>query len=84
MNSLFEDLNMVYRISRSGPTLSRRGGFSLIELLVVLVILGLLAGLVGPRVMKYLGGAKTDSARQQLTDKGMGGTDPFAAVKNKA
>lgn len=41
-------------------------GFTLIELLVVLVILGLLAGLVGPQVMKYLGGAKTDSARLQI------------------
>jgi general secretion pathway protein G len=43
-------------------------GFTLIELLVVLVILGLLAGLVGPQVMKYLGGAKTDTARMQLED----------------
>lgn len=50
--------------------LRRSGGFSLIELLVVLVILGLLAGLVGPRVMKYLGGAKTDSARLQIADMG--------------
>lgn len=37
-------------------------GFTLIELLVVLTILGLLAGLVGPRVLRYLGGAKTDTA----------------------
>lgn len=43
-------------------------GFTLIELLVVLVILGLLAGLVGPQVMKYLGGAKSDTARVQLED----------------
>lgn len=43
-------------------------GFTLIELLVVLVILGLLAGLVGPRVIKYLGGAKSDSARLQIKE----------------
>ncbi len=43
-------------------------GFTLIELLVVLVILGLLASLVGPRVMKYLSGAKSDSARLQIED----------------
>jgi general secretion pathway protein G len=45
-----------------------QAGFTLIELLVVLVILGLLAGLVGPKVMKYLGGAKTDAARLQIED----------------
>jgi len=32
----------------------------------VLVILGLLAGLVGPRVLAYLGGARADSARLQI------------------
>ena len=45
-------------------------GFTLIELLVVLVILGLLAGLVGPQVMKYVGGAKSDTARLQIEDIG--------------
>ncbi len=45
-------------------------GFSLIELLVVLVILGLLAGLVGPKVMKHLGGAKSDTAKLQIEDIG--------------
>jgi general secretion pathway protein G len=43
-------------------------GFTLIELLVVLVILGLLAALAGPRVMKYLGGAKTDTAKLQIEE----------------
>lgn len=47
-------------------------GFTLIELLVVLVILGLLAGLVGPRVLKYLGGAKSDTARLQIEEFGAG------------
>ncbi len=41
-------------------------GFTLIELLVVLVILGLLAGLVGPQVLKHLGKANTDTARLQI------------------
>ncbi len=45
-------------------------GFTLIELLVVLVILGLLAGLVGPQVMKYVGTSKTKTARLQLEDIG--------------
>ncbi|WP_119459642.1 type II secretion system major pseudopilin GspG [Rhodospirillaceae bacterium SYSU D60014] len=44
----------------------RDAGFTLIELLVVLAILALLAGFAGPRVMSYLGGAKTQSAGIQM------------------
>lgn len=47
-------------------------GFTLIELLVVLVILGLLAGLVGPRVLRHLGGAKSDTAQLQISELGAG------------
>jgi len=47
-------------------------GFTLIELLVVLVILGLLAGLVGPNVMKYVGSSKIDVTRAQLEDLAAG------------
>lgn len=46
----------------------RMRGFTLIELLVVLVILGLLMSVVGPRVMKYVGGAKGDTARMQVQE----------------
>jgi general secretion pathway protein G len=41
-------------------------GFSLIELMIVLVILGLIAGVVGPQAMKYLGKGKTKSAKIQI------------------
>lgn len=47
-------------------------GFTLIELLVVLVILGLLAGLVGPQILRYLGGAKSDTAALQIEQLGAG------------
>ena len=47
-------------------------GFTLIELLVVLVILGLLAGLVGPQVLRYTGSAKSDTARLQIEELGAG------------
>ncbi len=47
-------------------------GFTLIELLVVLLILGLLAGLVGPRVLKSLGGAKTNTTQLQIEEFGAG------------
>ncbi len=43
-------------------------GFTLIELLVVLAILGLLIGLVGPRFLGQLGGAKTKTAAVQIAD----------------
>ena len=46
----------------------RRGrrGFTLVELLVVLVILGLIAGFATPQVIKFLGKAKADAARVQV------------------
>ncbi len=56
----------------SCPTANRQRGFTLIELLVVLVILGLLAGLVGPQVLRYTGTAKSDTARLQIEELGAG------------
>jgi general secretion pathway protein G len=47
---------------------NRIGGFTLIELLVVLVILGLLSGLVGPRVMKHFGESKSKTAKLQVEE----------------
>lgn len=44
----------------------QEGGFTLMELLVVLAIIGLLAVLVAPRVIQYLGGAKVDTAKVQV------------------
>ena len=47
---------------------TRASGFPLIELLVVVAILAMLAGLVGPRVMSALGESKSKTARVQLEE----------------
>lgn len=52
----------------NGKSVKRATGFTLIELLVVLVVLGLLAGLVGPKVMKHLGESKTKTAKLQVEE----------------
>ncbi|MGJ5181208.1 type II secretion system major pseudopilin GspG [Bradyrhizobium oligotrophicum] len=41
-------------------------GFTLVEMLVVITIIGLIMGLIGPRVLNYLSESKTKAARIQL------------------
>lgn len=43
-----------------------QGGFTLLELLVVLVVLGLLAGIVAPKYFNQLGKSETKVARAQI------------------
>src|SRR6266568_1563287 len=47
---------------------SREGarGFTLIEILVVIIVLGLLAALVGPRILGRVSEAKSATARTQI------------------
>lgn len=57
------------RRSTDRRLLARRGrGFTLLEILVVLVILGLMASLVGPQVFKQLSGSKTKAAQLQIQE----------------
>jgi general secretion pathway protein G len=48
----------------------RQRGFTLIELLVVLAILGMLAAIAVPQVLKYLGRAKEDVVKVQVQSLG--------------
>jgi general secretion pathway protein G len=41
-------------------------GFTLVEMLVVITIIGLIMSLVGPRVLNYLGESKIKAARIQI------------------
>jgi len=50
--------------------LTANTGFTLLELLVVLVILGLLASLVGPQVLRHVGSSKTQTAALQIEELG--------------
>jgi general secretion pathway protein G len=47
-------------------TRKNQAGFTLIEMLVVLVIIGLIMGLVGPRVLNYLTVSREKAARIQI------------------
>lgn len=50
----------------AAPEGVRQGGFTLLELLVVLTIVSLLAVVAGPQVVRYLGKAKSETARLQV------------------
>jgi general secretion pathway protein G len=48
----------------------RNAGFTLLELLVVMVIIGLLVGYVGPKYFAQLGKSEVKAAKQQIAGLG--------------
>lgn len=70
--NLKEQRRRVFRLWLAGRGMrgtnlrARKKGFSLIELMVVLVILGLLTGLVGPRLFGRVDASKVQTAETQI------------------
>ncbi|MEP9411369.1 MAG: type II secretion system major pseudopilin GspG [Candidatus Brocadia sp.] len=46
--------------------LLRQGGFTLLELLIVMIIIGLLAALIGPKMIGRVGESRQTVAKQQI------------------
>ena len=59
-------LRKIREIATQAERRDRQAGFTLVEMLVVLAIIGLIVGLVGPRVLNYLSDSKVKAARIQI------------------
>ena len=67
-----EVISGLFVARQDAPELDRRAkndgeqGFTLVEMLVVITIIGLIMGLIGPRVLNYLSESKVKAAKIQL------------------
>jgi general secretion pathway protein G len=60
----------VLRAQAGGRQSEGQQGFTLVEMLVVITIIGLIMGLIGPRVLNYLSESKVKAAKIQLQSFG--------------
>ena len=67
----FETRQRRFSVLRAQPKERRNEhGFTLVEMLVVITIIGLIMGLIGPRVLNYLSESKVKAAKIQLQSFG--------------
>jgi len=59
-------LNAVFKSKANASLCPGDEGFTLVEILVVITIIGLIMGLVGPRVLNYLSESKVKAAAIQM------------------
>jgi general secretion pathway protein G len=56
----------IEHLERKQKSLQAQRGFTLVEMLVVITIIGLIMGLIGPRVLNYLSESKVKAAKIQI------------------
>lgn len=61
---------MLQKLGKATRRRNGEAGFTLVEILVVITIIGLIMAIVGPRVLNYLGESKVKAARIQIESLG--------------
>lgn len=66
LSGIINNLHPIHAQGNNVPTVRRGLGFTLLEMLVVLVIIGLLVGYVAPRYFAQVGKSEVKAARAQI------------------